>query len=100
MPFRRSARVQIRVPVTISGVQSDGTRFSEETQAITVSKFGAKLKCMHAVQVGAQITVKPRRSGTALFRVVWVGREGTPRAGDIGVEYLEVSNLLGITFPE
>jgi hypothetical protein len=38
-------------------------------------------------------------SGT--FRVVWVGREGTPRVGEVGVEYGgEIAEILGINFPD
>jgi len=66
-----------------------------------VSKFGGKLQTSIPLKVGAQIAVTPRNvDRSALFRVVWVGREGTTRAGEIGIEYLELSNLLGITFPE
>jgi hypothetical protein len=100
-PLRRSVRVQVRVPVTVSGTLADGTAFREQAQVVTVSKYGAKLKTTVPVTVGTEVKIQPnRRAQPGLFRVVWVGHEGTPRAGEIGIEYLRVSNLLGITFPE
>ena len=100
-PLRRSVRVQVRAPVTISGKLPDGSPFRELALIVTVSKYGAKLKTELPLREGAEIKVQPRKGSQAgLFRVVWTGREGTPRAGEIGIEYLRVSSLLGITFPE
>jgi len=100
-PLRRSARVNINIPVRISGTLSDNKPFIEDTHVVTVSKFGAKLKTQQPLKVGTQVKVQPkRRRDAGLFRVVWVGREGTPRAGEVGIEYVKVSNLLGVTFPE
>lgn len=99
--LRRSARINIRVPVTVSGTLPDGKPFSEETFILTVSKYGARLKTQHPMKVGAELSVKPRQAReSARFRVVWTGREGTPRHGEVGIEYVQVSNLLGMTFPE
>ena len=99
--LRRSARVHIQIPVTISGTLADGKPFTEETQIITVSKFGAKLKTQQPLHLGMRLSVQPkRRRNKGLFRVVWVGRPGTPRQGEVGIEYVEVSNLLGVAFPE
>jgi hypothetical protein len=100
-PLRRSSRVHIQIPVTISGTMQDGTPFKEETHLLSISKFGAKLKTLLPLQRGMQVEVTPsQRRNSALFRVVWTGEAGTPRAGEVGIEYVAVSNLLGISFPE
>jgi hypothetical protein len=100
-PLRRSARVNIRMPVKISGTLPDGKPFNEESYVMTVSKFGAKIKSAQPLKVGTELKVQPRgRRNSALFRVVWVGRAGSPREGEIGIEYVRVSNLLGVAFPE
>jgi hypothetical protein len=76
--------------------------FAENAQIVTISKFGAKLKTRIPLKVGMQVKVEPllgKNSG--VFKVVWVGREGTPRAGEVGVEYArEVAKILGINFPQ
>lgn len=102
-PLRRSTRVQARIPVVLSGTLPDGRAFTEETYILTLSKFGARVKTKHPLKVGMQVLVQPKRSveekGTP-FRVVWSGREGTSREGEVGLEYVEVSNPFGVTFPE
>jgi hypothetical protein len=100
-PFRRSSRVHIQIPVIISGTFPDGRPFNEETYLLDISKFGARLKTLLPLQPDMQVEVKPRLgSKSALFRVVWRGEAGTPRAGEVGMEYVQVTNLLGINFPE
>jgi len=100
IPFRRSARIQVRIPVTLSGTLADGKPFTEETYVITVSKFGGRLKTEIPLKVGAEVHLQPRNRGeSAPFRVVWVGRKDTSRAGEIGIEYVNLSSLLGVTFP-
>jgi hypothetical protein len=76
--------------------------FSAKAQVVTVSKFGAKLKTGVPLTAGMQVKLEPllgRISG--IFKVVWVGREGTPRAGEVGLEYAtEITEILGINFPD
>jgi hypothetical protein len=99
--FRRSARVHVNVPVVISGKFPEGKPFSEETLIVSISKYGAKVKTDLPLKIGMQVKIQPqKRRETANFRVVWKGREGTPREGEVGVEYVKVSNFLGVAFPE
>jgi len=102
LPIRRSARVNIGCPVRISGMLANQVPFAEDTQIVTVSKFGAKLKTRLPLKVGMQIRVQPQRTEkSGIFKVVWVGREGTARAGEVGVEYPgEIASILGINFPD
>ena len=102
LPLRRSTRVNIGCPVRISGVLTDQGPFAEDTQIVTLSKYGAKLKTQIPLRVGMQVKVKPLRGkNSGVFKVVWVGREGTPRAGEVGVEYTrEITSILGINFPD
>ena len=77
-PFRRSARVNLRIPVHISGRFSDHKEFSEETFAVTLSKFGAKIRSALPLKRGMQLKLRPKgRKDFALFRVAWVGQAGT-----------------------
>jgi hypothetical protein len=42
-----------------------------------------------------------RGEKSGIFKVVWVGREGTPRAGEVGIEYArEIADIVGIKFPD
>ncbi len=101
-PMRRSARVNIGCTVRISGTLPNRTPFAENAQIVTLSKFGAKLKTRIAFKVGTLMKVEPLRGkNSAVFKVVWVGREGTPRAGEVGIENSTgVAGILGINFPD
>jgi hypothetical protein len=100
--LRRSTRVNLGCPVRISGTLSSRLPFAEDAQIVTLSRFGAKLKTRIPLQVGMQLKLQPLRGNiSGIFKVVWVGREGTPRAGEVGVEYPdEIAPILGINFPE
>ncbi len=102
LPVRRSGRVNIGCPVKISGILANNQPFAEDTQIITISKFGAKVKTRLPLHVGMHVKVQPRHGHkSGVFKVVWIGREGTPRAGEVGVEYSqEVTSLLGVSFPD
>jgi hypothetical protein len=42
-----------------------------------------------------------RGEKSGIFKVVWVGRTGTPRAGEVGVEHgKEIASILGVSFPD
>jgi hypothetical protein len=99
-PLRRSSRIQIRIPVLVTGKLADGKPFVQEALVLTVSKFGARIKADVKLTVGGEVRIETKRQGGALFRVVWVGAEGTPRAGEFGVEYVALTNLLGVSFPQ
>jgi hypothetical protein len=100
-PLRRSSRLNVRIPVVLSGTLPDGKTFSEETFIVSVSKFGAKVKTEQPLEVGTQVKVQPHGRGqVGLFKVVWLGRAGTPREGEAGIEYVEISNFLGVAFPD
>ncbi len=101
MPVRRSSRLNVRIPVRISGTSPDGKPFTEDTHILTVSRFGARLTSTLPLKLGTQIKVKPKQGNqSAVFRVVWLGSADSPRAGHVGIEYVKVSNLLGISFPD
>ena len=97
--MRRSTRVQVRIPVSVTGTLPGGESFTEETYVLTVSKFGARLKCSYPLSPGMEIRVKPTAgSADALFVVVWAGGMGS--SGEVGIQYVKASNLFGVAFPD
>ena len=99
--LRRSPRINVGCPVAISGKLPNNIPFKEQAQVVTISKYGAKLLTRLPLKVGMHLKIQPLFGrSVGVFKVVWVGREGTPRAGEVGVEYAgKVHNLLGVTFP-
>lgn len=102
LPFRRSTRINLGCAIRLSGTLPNRGPFDVDAQIVTLSKFGAKVKTGIPLKVGMQVRIQPvRGEKSGVFKVVWVGREGTPRAGEVGVEYpQEVANILGINFPD
>jgi len=99
--LRRSARINVGCPVAISGKLSNNIPFKEQARVVTISKHGAKMLTRLPLKVGMHLKIQPLFGKTVgVFKVVWVGREGTPRAGEVGVEYAgKIFNLLGVSFP-
>jgi len=97
---RRSSRLQFRCRVKISGVDAEDNRFSEETETVSISKFGAALKTACQYAMGQIITVHTVDLGhTGQFQVVWMGKPGTREAGQIGIEWVDARRFWGIEFP-
>jgi hypothetical protein len=97
---RRSSRLQFRCRVKISAINSDGNIFKEETETVSISKFGASLKTTHQFTVGQIISVRTLdRDHTGQFQVVWMGQPGTRDAGQIGIEWVDARRFWGIEFP-
>jgi hypothetical protein len=100
-PLRRSTRVRVRIPVTVMGILPNGATFAEQTCVVSVSKFGAELMTGYPLEPGMEVRLRSKaRTDEALFQVVWAGREGTLRTGKVGIQYVAVSNFLGVTFPD
>lgn len=100
-PMRRSIRVQVRIPVAISGTLPSGESFTEQTYVLTVSKFGARLRSSYPLSPGMEIRVKPKGGfSDALFQVVWVEGGEMTDSGEVGIQYVNGSNLFGVAFPD
>ncbi len=97
---RRTIRIALKVNVTLSGVDANGSKFVEETETVMVSKHGSSVRTSHTLALGQQVSVLARtRNRAGLFEVVWVGKPGTPNEGLVGLEWIEAQRLWGVDFP-
>ncbi|HTS70205.1 MAG TPA: hypothetical protein VMO17_14590 [Terriglobia bacterium] len=97
---RRSSRIQFRRGIRISGVDAQGKEFSEETETICISKFGASLRSGRHFSLGQILTVETLgQSHTGQFQVVWIGERDTREEGEIGIEWVDARRFWGIEFP-
>src|SRR5271155_2292620 len=88
MDRRRSRRVAAFLTVRIWGVDAKSLPFTQHAQVRNISDRGAVLAGMiRPVRAGALLQIQ-HDEDQAQFRVVWVGRQGTRRQGEIGVESL------------
>ena len=98
MEDRRSTRLPIVLPVTLSGIDNNGQAFKENTWTMGINKHGAKLSTAYRLAVGDQVMVGNTVLGHyAQARVTRVIEKG--RAFEIGVELTEPQDVWGPKFP-
>jgi len=98
---RRSTRLSIAIPVTISGVDSDGNAYSESVRTVIINKHGGKIATTRHLNMGAEVLIENRAMGAvAKASVAWLNEEH--RAGDlhnVGLRLTEAQNIWGVAFP-
>ena len=98
---RRSTRLPIAIPLTISGKDAGGASFRENVHTLVVNTHGAKIVTCHQLALGVEILMENR----ALVRsvkanVVWMGKNPGPSGlFEAGVKLLQAQNIWGIEFP-
>lgn len=98
---RRSKRVNLAIPIILSGTDSSGNPFQESTRTIIVSKHGAKIKAAKELALGALVTIENQSLGLATkATVISIGKRqyrGDPV--EVGVQLTQAGNVWGIIFP-
>ena len=85
MGKRRELRKDIEVPVRIFGTNSSGQVFSEKAVTVNVSLEGVALSGVAPELKLDEIIGLTYGSNRVHFRVEWVGKPGTPQAGQVGL---------------
>ena len=85
MGRRSQPRKQIAVPVRIFGTDSRGQVFSEKALTVNVSRNGAELAEVRPDLALDEIIGLTYGKNRVHFRVKWIGRPGTPKAGHVGL---------------
>ncbi|MGC2331104.1 MAG: PilZ domain-containing protein [Candidatus Acidiferrales bacterium] len=103
---RRSSRVPLAVPITVSGVDALGEPFRELTTTLSVSCNGCKYKSKNYVQRDSLVTLEvmhpnPRLSSRVVKgRARWVQRPRNLREQyEIGLEFIVSGNVWGLQSP-
>jgi hypothetical protein len=82
---RRDPRIDLALPVMLSGADASGRPLDQRVMTVNISRRGALLDGIHGrLGLGDTISLS-RLQKKEQFRVAWVGVEGTPAAGQIGV---------------
>ena len=88
MSRRREPRVELNFEVKVWGLDRHGKPFMQHAHTLDTTQLGARLIGVDCVNVGEIIGIQ-NGDQKARFKVIWVGRENTPKAGQIGVNCLE-----------
>jgi len=97
---RRSQRVIISVPVSVSGKKPDGSEFQEDTVTLVLNAHGALIAMASPVMQGATLVLKTRGSSKPeTCRVVYVGHSDGTKT-QVAVEFLQPApQFWHISFP-
>ncbi len=103
---RRSTRITLAVPITVTGVDALGQPFKERTTTIGINCHGCKYQSKHYVPKNSAVTLEiPRTQAGQPPRsiqghVIWVQRPRTVRElFQIGIEFDIAGNIWGVAFP-
>lgn len=96
MGRRSEPRTAISFPVVVRGFDSRGSPFAISTETCDVSSAGACVKGLEGiVESGHKIEIE-FNDQKAWFRVQWVGKNGSGKAGQTGVRCLERKYIWGV----
>ncbi|MFZ0963834.1 MAG: hypothetical protein WAO35_23455 [Terriglobia bacterium] len=98
---RRSTRLNISIPIIISGVDAEGNSFTENVRTLIVNKHGGKIATTHLLTMGTEVLIENRAMGVvAKASVVWLGeKEYAGSIHHVGLQLLEAQNVWGVAFP-
>jgi hypothetical protein len=88
MSRRREPRVEMNMDVTVWGMDRYGKPFVQHARTLNATRGGARLLGIDCVSQGETVGIQ-HAGEKSRFRVVWVGRVDSPRAGQVGVQCLE-----------
>jgi len=88
MDRRRNRRVAAFLTVRVWGVDAKSMPFTQHAQVRNISDRGAVLQGMIRPVRAGEILHVQHDEEQAQFRVVWTGKPGTRRQGEIGIESL------------
>ena len=94
MGRRQYKRLQIALPVTISGIDSNGNRYTQSATTADIGVNGMRLcgvRCFRAPGEPVQVEYEGRQ---AHYRVAWIGAKGTCWEGLVGLQGLEGARFL------
>jgi hypothetical protein len=97
---RRSQRVLLSVPVTVSGRRENGSSFNERTRTLVVNVHGALLLLRELVAVGQAINITNVATGETLACTVKDINPGQHEVPEIGIEFSQPNaRFWRVSFP-
>jgi PilZ domain-containing protein len=97
---RRSSRVKVELPIQVAGTDSDGRGFIVQTQTLTLSRYGAKIRLDQGLVPEQEITLycpAIRKESEARVVALFRSEKG---AFSYGVEFLDQkADFWNVPFP-
>jgi hypothetical protein len=88
MDRRRHLRLSLSLPVRIWGMDAHAMPFMQLASAVNISSSGARIQGLRRQVRAGEILEVQMGEEKAQFRVTWVGKLGSRRQGQLGIERL------------
>ena len=100
MTRRRSDRIHLQIPISVSGCDTFGRTFEQETVTVNVNRHGACISLDHVLQPDQTIRIRNLRGmQEADFHVVGLVRQVFGSRGEWGVELIDSAmDFWGVEF--
>ncbi|HWZ44376.1 MAG TPA: PilZ domain-containing protein [Candidatus Saccharimonadales bacterium] len=90
--------MEVNLDVKVWGLDRQGKLFVQNARTLDATRLGARLIGVDCVREGEIIGLQ-HGVNKARFKVVWTGRENTPKAGQIGIHCMESEKPVFISEP-
>lgn len=95
MARRQYKRLHIALPVTISGLDSNGNHYVQSATTIEIGVNGMRLSGVRCFRAPGGEPVQVEYQGRhARYRVAWIGAQDSPEDGLVGLQGLEGARFL------
>ena len=94
MGRRHYKRLHIALPVTISGLDSNGNRYTQSATTADIGVNGMRLRGVRCLRAPGELLQVEYKGRNARYRVAWIGTQGTCGEGLVGLQGLEGARFL------
>lgn len=97
-PAPRRQRSVVPIPIAISGVDSEGHSFKEDSHTLVITRNGMMIETIYRLNLGTEVAVENSALGrSSTGRVVWCGGEhATSHVHEVGIYLPDAEYLCGI----
>jgi len=86
---RKESRVELALPVLLGMADGKGHPVEQQVRTIDISRQGALVQGFRGIVRAGKFVSLSRKNKKQQFRVAWVGAQGTPEAGQIGLSAVD-----------
>ena len=91
---RNEERLRLALPVRVWGMDVAGDLFEQDATTVDVARTGTRLRGITSpLEKGSIISVRQAKHKER-FRVMWLGDEGTPVSGELGLQLVDLTRTI------
>jgi len=94
MGRRQYKRLRLALPVTISGLDSNGNRYTQSATTTEIGVNGMRLRAVRCLRAPGELVQVEYQGRRARYRIAWIGAKGTCWEDLVGLQGLEGAKFL------